>query len=84
MAIADVNDILFKLSGIAAEHFGVAGLQLRESTTAADVPGWDSIAHIQLMLRVEEEFGIRFKTVEIGGVQNVGELARRVMDHLRQ
>jgi len=82
--MVDNSEILDKLSVIASEHFDVPELQLHESTTAADVDGWDSIAHIQFMIRVEQEFGIRFKTAEIGGVRNVGELARRIASHLKK
>ena len=78
-----ISDLIAKISAIAAEHFNSPGLVLQPSTTAADVNGWDSIAHIQFMMRIEEELGIRFKTVEIGGVRNVGELAERVSAHLK-
>lgn len=81
--MSELSSILERLSEIASEHFGDPALRLVETTTAADVDGWDSISHIQFMIRVEQEFGIRFKSAEIGSVQNVGELARRVDGHLR-
>ena len=45
--------------------------------TADDVPDWDSLQHINLIIAVEKEFGISFATSEIGGLkgadQNVGK-----------
>lgn len=76
-------DIISRIAAIAADHFNSPGLVLKPSTTAADVEGWDSIAHIQFMMRLEEELGIRFKTAEISGLRNVGELAERVAAHLQ-
>lgn len=49
-------------------------LVLSDELTARDVPGWDSLNHVNLMISVEEEFGIRFQTKEISGLKNVGEL----------
>ena len=41
--------------------------------TAADVPEWDSLLHISLVLAVEKGFGIRFRVGEVEGTTNVGE-----------
>lgn len=49
-------------------------IHLTETTTAGEVPGWDSLAHISLILAIEQHFKIRFSTTEIGGLSNVGEL----------
>lgn len=49
---------------------------LTDSTTAADVPGWDSLAHINLMFSIEQEFGVQFVGNQFGEFENVGELER--------
>jgi acyl carrier protein len=46
---------------------------LYRKTTAADVEGWDSLAHITLIVAIEKEFKIRFDLVELKPLQNVGE-----------
>jgi acyl carrier protein len=83
MADATIRDIISKIGAIAADHFDSPGLILQPASTAADVAGWDSISHIQFLMRLEEELGIRFKTAEISGVRNVGELAERIAAHLK-
>jgi len=49
---------------------------LRDDMTAADVDGWDSLRHIDLIIAVEQRFGVKFATAEISGLkadgQNVG------------
>jgi acyl carrier protein len=51
-------------------------LELRDETTAADVPGWDSVAHITLMFSIEQAFGVQFAGNELAEFRNVGELKR--------
>ncbi len=75
-------DILVKLSDIAAEHFGNPNLQLTSDTVADDVPGWDSIAHIQFLLEIERAMNIRFKSSEAGSFANVGQLADKIQAKL--
>jgi acyl carrier protein len=83
MGEATTSDTIVKISALAADHFNSPGLVLEPTTTAADIKGWDSFAHIQFMMRIEDEFGFRFKTAEITGVRNVGELVERIVAHLK-
>ncbi|GEL48904.1 acyl carrier protein [Cellulomonas hominis] len=53
-------------------------LQLTDTTTAGDVEGWDSLAHISILFSLESAFGIRFADTEMGSIQNVGELVRLI------
>tara|TARA_Y100000588_G_scaffold96472_1_gene104507 strand:+ start:6443 stop:6682 length:240 start_codon:yes stop_codon:yes gene_type:complete len=49
-------------------------LILNDDTVASDVPGWDSVNHINLMISIEEEFGVKFTNNEVATMQNFGEL----------
>lgn len=49
-------------------------LELTGATTAGDVEGWDSLAHISILFSLEQAFGIRFADSEMGSIQDVGEL----------
>ncbi|WP_232547559.1 acyl carrier protein [Propioniciclava soli] len=53
-------------------------LELGDGSVARDVEGWDSLAHINLMFSVEQEFGITFSDREMGSMVNFGELVRAV------
>ena len=43
--------------------------------SAHDVPEWDSLMHISLVVSVEKAFGVRFRVGEVEGTKNVGEFA---------
>jgi acyl carrier protein len=53
-------------------------LSITETTTAADINGWDSMAHINLIIAIEKQFGISFSATEIAQLgrrgQNVGSM----------
>lgn len=74
----DDAQILVRLSEVAADHFDVPGISLTRESTAADVEGWDSLAHIQFIMQIERAFGIRFKSSEVSGFDDVGQLADRI------
>ena len=49
--------------------------KLTAKLTAKDVPEWDSIIHISLLVAVEKAFGVRFRVGEVEATTNVGEFA---------
>jgi len=53
-----------------------------ETTLAAEVPGWDSLSHVNVVLAVEKHFGLRFKGAEVLKLRNVGDLQRLVNSKL--
>jgi len=55
--------------------FGRQDIKITRSTTASDIREWDSLMHINLIVAVEKEFGIRFTTSEVMSLNNVGDLA---------
>ena len=52
---------------------------LTPATSAKDVPEWDSLTHISLMVAVEKAFGVRFRVGEVENAQNIGELAGLIL-----
>jgi acyl carrier protein len=56
-------------------------IELAPEMTAKDVDGWDSLAHIRLLMTVEREFGIKFSTLEINGLATVGDLVALIDKH---
>ena len=57
-------------------------LVLRPDLTANDVEEWDSFNHINLIVAVEQRFGIKFQTAELEGMLNVGHLVDLVRKKL--
>ena len=63
-----------RLEEIFRTVFDDQDLVIEDRTTAADVPGWDSVAHINLMFAIEEAFGVQFSDNQLAAFKNVGQL----------
>ena len=72
------TEILSKLTGIFRDVFDDETLVARPEMTAHEVDRWDSLSHMDMILLVEEAFGIRFRTREIVDLMNVGDLVRLI------
>lgn len=79
MPPAEINR---KLTGIFQDVLDNDALVLRPDLTADQVEGWDSLAHLRLLMGVQKAFGVKFTTPEIGKIKNVGELAALVQDKI--
>ena len=67
-------DIYSRLEPIFEKVFDQEGIAITPTLTAHDVEDWDSLAHIRLIIAVEQEFGVHFQTTEVNNFKNVGEL----------
>lgn len=63
-----------RLTKVFRKVFQNDSIRLSHEMTSENIPGWDSLTHIDLIVAVEKEFGIRFTTREVSGLQRVGEL----------
>jgi acyl carrier protein len=67
-----------RLEHLFREYFNDDELTLRDEMTPDDVSGWDSLASINLMVIVEDEFGFSFEDSDFGGFSSIGELRRLI------
>ncbi|MCX5778189.1 MAG: acyl carrier protein [Elusimicrobia bacterium] len=51
---------------------------IHDVTLANEIPGWDSLNHISIIIAVEKEYNIRFKMPEVLKLKNIGELQKLV------
>jgi acyl carrier protein len=68
-----------RLTKVFREVFDDPSLQIEDDFNASNIPGWDSLAHINLIVEIEEEFGISFSTAEIAGFTCVGDVKKMIM-----
>jgi acyl carrier protein len=71
----DEPQIYTRLGKIFEDVFDDDSIQVTPDLTAKDVDGWDSLAHIRLILTIEKAFKVKFSTSEIGKLEKVGDLA---------
>jgi acyl carrier protein len=67
-------NIIGKLLPIFQNVFDDDELIITSLTTAKDISGWDSLAHIRLVVAIEKSFHLRFTANEISELENVGEM----------
>lgn len=76
------SDILAKITDVVRDQLDNEDIVLTPTSEARQVDGWDSLAHVRIMIAVEEEFGVRFQTSEITSLKNVGGLVDLVKSRL--
>lgn len=72
---ASQTAIYTALTEIFNDVFMADDMELTPALSAKDVAGWDSFKQIEIMVSVEERFGIKLNTREIDSLKNVGDLA---------
>lgn len=65
-----------ELKQVILNTLGIDDWELTDATLAFEVPGWDSLNHINVLLAIEKHFNVQFKNVELLRLKNVGDLQR--------
>jgi len=73
-----MENIYKTLTAIMIDVFDDDDIVATEGLTAAQVNGWDSLAHVRLMIQVERAFKVKFTASEINSFKTVGDLARSI------
>ena len=72
------NLVMAEVTEMFRSVFNDPGLELTADTTADDVPAWDSMTHITLIVEAECRFGILFQAAEIESLHSVGALVQAI------
>ena len=75
----DNTAALVRLTALFQDVFDRDDIALNLKTTASDVDGWDSLAHIRLMIAIEGAFSIKFDVGEFQEFRNVGDLVAGIL-----
>jgi acyl carrier protein len=70
MTTADLE----RLTKVFRAIFNRPTFELHDEMTAKDVPGWDSLNHVNLIIQIEQEFKIRFANTEVSALANVAQM----------
>lgn len=65
---------------IIEEHFKLPASSITRATAAKDVPNWDSLSNVTLLLKCEKFFDIRFDALDLVKIFNVGDFID-LIDH---
>jgi len=74
--------LLERVQGIVADVFGVPEDQVRPDSSPDTIETWDSIHHLNLVIALEQEFGVQFTPEEIEQLLSVELVAALVEEKL--
>lgn len=67
-----------KLKSAILKELKLDEFAIEDSTLANQVPGWDSLNHINVIMAIEKEFALRFKSIEVLKCRNIGDLQKLI------
>jgi acyl carrier protein len=79
-----MDSILEQLRPIFRDVLDQADLTITPESNGHNVEGWDSLAHINLVTAIEQEFGIKFALGELQELKNVGEMIELIEKKLKK
>ena len=75
------SEIILKLTPIAREMLKDESLVLRDDMSAENVPTWTSMSFMMFLTEIENQFGFKFKMMEILHLQNMGVIIDTIQEH---
>jgi acyl carrier protein len=69
-----INSHLIRLQRIFREALDNPSLQITEDFSTKEYPEWDSVAMVQIIFAVEEEFGVQLGLERMGRIKSVGDI----------
>ena len=69
-----------RLRRVFADVFGIEADALTDDDSPQTVEGWDSVAHLNLVLALEGEFAIQFEAEEIPALVSFRTICERVTE----
>lgn len=77
-----MEEIYSRLNEVFKDVFDDKNIVINDETTADDIEDWDSLEHINLVVAIENEFGVKFSMGETTSLKNVGEMATLIKNKL--
>lgn len=67
-----------QIQTMASDLFGVPAERITADSSPQTLEAWDSIQHLNLVLAVEEKFGLQLSPEEIEQMKSIGETVKLV------
>ena len=77
------EEIFSKLNDVFRDVFDDEDITVGEETSSSDIEDWDSLNHINLVVAVEKEFGVKFSMGETQKMKNVGEMVNIIIERMK-
>ena len=74
--------VLDKIKSILSAQFGIDEDQITENTDVVNDLGADSLDVVEMMMSVEDEFGLMIEDEEIAEMRTVGDAVNYIENHI--
>ena len=74
--------VLDKIKSILSSQFGIDEDQISENTDVVNDLGADSLDVVEMMMSVEDEFGLLIGDEEIAEMRTVGDVVNYIENHI--
>ena len=74
--------VLDKIKSILSSQFGIDEDQITENTDVVNDLGADSLDVVEMMMSIEDEFGMMIEDEEIAEMRTVGDVVNYIENHL--
>ncbi len=78
------DEVFSKLNEVFRDVFDDEEISVTAETNADDIEDWDSLSHINLVVAVEKEFGVKFSMGETQKMKNVGEMVDLILQRAKE
>jgi len=68
------DNALVRIQGIFRDILDDSSLCIDRQSSPDTIAGWDSIVNVNIIIAVEEEFGVKFSVDELQLVKSVGNI----------
>ena len=73
---------LYEIQDIIRDVLGDETITIDQQSMAADVRGWNSLANVQIILSIEDTFGVEFSLDEMTSFHCIGDIIRTIEQKL--
>lgn len=74
------QEIYERLNNVFRDVFDDESIVVKPETTSNDIEDWDSLEHINLVVAVEQEFGMKFNMNEVTTMKDVGDMVKIILE----
>ena len=68
------DDLLAGVQDVFRDVFDEPDLVITRESNAENVPDWDSMTHVNLVIAIEKRYKVKFALGELGELKDVGDL----------
>jgi len=69
---------LEQVRNVASDIFGIPTDKITAESSPETIENWDSMQHLNLVLAIEEKFGVQLEPEDIEEMKNIGAVAALV------